>query len=298
MSVAPKRPKGPQLNAMRAFEAAARHVSFVAAAEELNVTAGAISQHVKTLESWAGMPLFRRNAQGVELTRAGRALIADFTVAFDGLADATRALRNLKPDADFHIAALPSIAQLWLPKRLSRIRERFPQVNFSVTAMETPPSLARELFDLSIFFAVPDGSPCQIRLCRDEIAPVCAPAMLDRIQGEDGFDGITLLHDLTWANDWALWSETSGVPIRAPKTGPQFSLYSLAVEEAKAGAGALMGHLCLIEDALATGALATMHGTTCSSGNSLVVDLPRKPQRRPETDQIVALLADCPQACP
>ncbi|MCL6283641.1 LysR family transcriptional regulator [Ruegeria sp. 2012CJ41-6] len=292
MSVAPKRPKGPPLNAMRAFEAAARHISFVAAAEELNVTAGAISQHIKTLEGWAGMPLFRRNAQGVELTREGQALLADFTKAFDALADATRALRDLKPNADFQIAALPSIAQLWLPKRLGKIRECYPQINFSVTAMETPPSLSRELFDLSIFFSVPDGSPNQICICQDKIIPVCAPSLLNRKQGDQGFEGISFLRDQTWANDWPMWSQNSGVQIRNSENGPQFSLYSLAVEEAKAGAGVLMGHLCLIEDALTAGALTVMHDVSCSTGNSLVIQVPRMPRQRSETKRIVQLLAN------
>ena len=130
MSVAPRRPKGPPLNAMRAFEAAARHISFVAAADELNVTPGAISQHIKTLEAWAETPLFKRNAQGVALTRAGQSLVTAFTDAFDSMAHATRALRNLNPNPGFHIATLPSIAQLWLPKRLARARAQFPQISF------------------------------------------------------------------------------------------------------------------------------------------------------------------------
>ena len=84
MSVTPKRPKGPPLNAMRAFEAAARCNSFVLAAEELNVTAGAISQHIKALEDWAGVPLFERQAKGVSLSTAGRSLLPQFKRAFDG----------------------------------------------------------------------------------------------------------------------------------------------------------------------------------------------------------------------
>ncbi|MFA3920508.1 LysR family transcriptional regulator [Ruegeria hyattellae] len=290
MSVAPKRPIGPPLNAMRAFEAAARHVSFVGAAEELNVTPGAISQHIKTLESWADTLLFRRNAQGVELTQGGQALLADFTAAFDALSNATHTLRNLKPNADFHIAALPSIAQLWLPKRLRNIREHFPQINFSVTAMENPPNLSRELFDLSIFFAIPDGSANQICICRDEIAPVCAPSLLKRIQVDRDFEGISFLHDQTWAHDWSMWSKNSGVQIRNSQSGPQFSLYSLAVEEAKAGAGVLMGHLCLIEDALSSGSLTAMHSTSCSTDNSLIVQVPHASRRRSETDQVMLLL--------
>jgi len=288
MSVTPKRPKGPPLNAMRAFEAAARHESFVAAGEDLNVTPGAISQHIKTLESWTGMPLFCRSAQGVELTEAGKSLVSEFTSAFDGVASATRALQNLKPNADFHIAALPSVAQLWLPKRLSKVRAHLPQINFSVTALEEPPSLSRELFDMSIFFGVPDGHSDQICVFADVIAPVCAPAL--GVHGA-GLYSATLLHDLTWANDWAFWSETTSVPLKDPESGPQFSLYSLAVEEAKAGAGVLMGHKCLIEEALVSGLLVPAHEKYCDTGRSLLIDLPHQSRRRPQTDQVVGLLS-------
>lgn len=290
MSVAPKRPKGPPLNAMRAFEAAARNVSFVAAADELNVTPGAISQHIKALEHWAGTPLFRRNAQGVELTQAGQSLVAEFTAAFDSLANATRALRGLRPNAEFHIAALPSVAQLWLPKRLNKIREHFPTITFSVTAMETAPSLSRELFDLAIFFDVPDGSADQIPLCPDEIAPVCAPSLVRRFEGQDIWAEIPLLHDQTWFDDWQQWSKAAGLALDNIHSGPQFSLYSLAVEEAKAGAGALIGHLNLIEDALNDGSLIQMHDTSSTTARALLVQLPSKSQRRTETDAIAHLL--------
>ena len=287
MSVAPKRPKGPPLNAMRAFEAAARHISFVAAADELNVTPGAISQHIKTLEHWAGTPLFLRNAQGVKLTDAGAALVPEFTTAFDRLADATRSVRNLQPHAEFHIAALPSVAQLWLPKRLSKVRAKLPHINISVTALENPPSLERDLFDLSIFFGSTEASPNQIPLCRDEIIPVCAPALKDRTTA---FEGVSLLHDQTWADDWPIWSRAAIETLPSPTSGPHFSLYSLAVEEAKAGAGILMGHLCLIEDALANGDLVRAHAQAADTGRSLLMTLPDKTRLRPETGQVADLL--------
>ena len=287
MSVAPKRPKGPPLNAMRAFEAAARHVSFVAAADELSVTPGAISQHIKTLEDWAGTALFRRNAQGVELTAAGASLVTRFTTAFDALANATRALRSLGAGVDFQIAALPSVAQLWLPERLSKIRAQFPQINFSVTAMEFPPNLSRDLFDLAIFFDNPTSSPDSRPICADDIVPVCAPG--PQTQALD-FQTATLLHDQTWVGDWALWAKETGTPIGDPQRGPKFSLYSLAVEEAKAGAGVLIGHLCLLEAALAKGSLKRVSEHTCNTGRSLCAQMPDETRRRPETDQVVALL--------
>ena len=287
MSVAPKRPKGPPLNAMRAIEAAARHVSFVAAADELNVTPGAISQHIKTLEDWAGTALFRRNAQGVELTASGASLVARFTLAFDALADATRALRNMAPEVDFHIAALPSVAQLWLPSRLSKIRAQFPQITFSVTAMEDPPNLSRDLFDLAIFFDNPNGSPDSKPICDDNIVPVCAAG--PRTETLD-FQTATLLHDQTWLDDWALWAKETGTPIGDPQRGAKFSLYSLAVEEAKAGAGVLIGHLCLLEAALATGSLQRASELICNTGCALCAQMPDERRRRPETDQVVELL--------
>lgn len=292
MSVAPKRPKGPPLNAMRAFEAAARHVSFAAAAEELNVTAGAISQHIKTLEDWAGVRLFSRNAQGVELTSEGQSLVSDFKTAFDGLAQAARTLRNLQPNSDFHIAALPSVAQLWLPAPLKKVRAAFPEITFSVTALETPPALDRELFDLSIFFVEPDGSEDQICLCRDEIVPVCAPGLLEGTTVERILADAPRLQDQTCADDWALWARTAGIELARTNAGPQSSLYSLALEEAKAGAGVLIGHLCLIEDTLAAGDLVRLHGTTADTGKCLAVQLPEKARRRRHADDIANFLRE------
>lgn len=292
MSVLPHRPKGPPLNAMRAFEAAARHVSFIAAADELSVTPGAISQHVKTLETWAGVSLFRRHAQGVELTAAGRSLLRDFTQAFDALAIATHRLRNLHPNAELHIAALPSIAQLWLPPRLARIRKARPDLNISVTAMETPPSLGRELFDLSVFFAAPDAGADQIVLGDDEIFPVCAPTLAKRISSPADLNSMVLLHDQTWNEDWTLWTKQSGISLDDPRKGPKYSLYSLAVEEAKSGAGVLMGHARLIEDALRSGQLVVIFEERALSRHSLVLNLPHKSRRHPEVDAIVTLLKD------
>ncbi|MCR9214998.1 MAG: LysR family transcriptional regulator [Proteobacteria bacterium] len=290
MSVAPPRPKGPPLNAMRAFEAAARHCSFVAAGEELNVTPGAVSQHVKTLETWSGVSLFQRNAQGVELTAAGRSLLKDFSDAFDAIAVATHSLRNLSPDADVHIAALPSIAQLWLPTRLGKIRGHFPDLNFSVTALETPPSLTRDLFDLSVFFGVPDDSLNQIVLAPDEVFPVCSPKLAKQIAKGQKLDSFALLHDQTWHDDWATWSKNSGIPLEDPESGPRYSLYSLAVEEAKAGAGILLGHTCLLEEALAAGTLVPVFDKSYSSGRSLILSLPHASRRRAEINDIGKLL--------
>ena len=156
--------------------------------------------------------------------------------------------------------------------------------------MEAPPSLSREMFDVAIFIGTPRGSEDEVVICEDQIIPVCAPSVIAQFQ-DTGFDDIPLLHDQTWADDWLSWSKTAGVDLSDPQDGPRFSLYSLAVEEAKAGAGALMGHTCLIEDLIASNILATMDHGPVSTGKALILKMPATSERRPETDQIVSLLA-------
>lgn len=123
------------MNALRAFEAAARLGGFLSAAEELCVTPGAVSQQIKTLELWTGASLFRRRSQGVELTDLGRDVAADFSAAFDAMGMATRALQNGAGRGKISIATLPSVAQLWLSPRLPTLRAAFPEIEISISAM-------------------------------------------------------------------------------------------------------------------------------------------------------------------
>ena len=111
MSISPPRPKGPPLNALRSFEAAARHGSFTVAAAELCVTPGAVAQQVKSLEAWSSAKLFKRKAHGIELTALGSSLLPEFAQAFDGLGAAIQSLRSQAMPEQIRIAALPSVAQ-------------------------------------------------------------------------------------------------------------------------------------------------------------------------------------------
>ncbi|MBO6896069.1 MAG: LysR family transcriptional regulator [Shimia sp.] len=288
MSVLPNRPKGPPLNALRAFEAAARLQSFVAAGEELGVTPGAVSQHIKTVEAWAQVTLFRRQAQGVSLTAEGRDVAKAFTRAFDAMAEATQTLRNLSPTTEIHIAALPSVAQLWLPPRLGHLRALRPELKISVTAMETPPSLTRDLFDLALFIDTPTGVPEERVLAEDVLFPVCAPTLIEA----HAFTDTPLLHDQTWSEDWRLWSEATGTDVGDPTMGPRYSLYGLAVEEAKSGAGLLMAHGCLIAPLIETGTLCRVSETEVVTGKALVMTLPHTSRRRAGLVEIADLLSD------
>ncbi len=177
MPIEPPRPKSPPLNALHAFEAAARHGAFTAAAAELCVTPGAVAQQIKNLENWVGAPLFDRQAQGVTLTRLGAETARDLTLAFDQIGSASQKLRIGGRPAEMRIAALPAIAQLWLSPRLPAIRKTAPEIAISVFALETPPNMRREHFDLCIFYEATEGAATTINLGPDEIFPVAAPGV-------------------------------------------------------------------------------------------------------------------------
>ena len=255
MSLTPPRPKGPHLNALRAFEAAARLGSFTAAAEELSVTPGAVTQHIKTLEAWAETQLFFRNARGVKLTPLAEELLPGFTQAFDQLGFSVHALRNKATPQKIKVAALPAIAQLWLAPRLGLLRQVAPEISVSVVALDTPPNLAREPFDMTLFFSADPLDENEIKIADDRIFPVCAPTVAARLNSIDDLAHETLLHDGAWGNDWDIWLKNQTGANQVQRAGTTHSLYSIALEEARHGGGVLIAHETLVENLLDRGDL-------------------------------------------
>ena len=271
----------PPLNALRAFEAAARHESFAKAADELGVTPAAVSHQIKSLEEWLGSPLFVRHAQGLHLTEPGRAAMPAFSTAFDGLGLAVQELRVATPRAQVSIAALPSVAQLWLTPRLPRLRTAFPKARPSIYALEAPPDFRREPFDLAIFF-VREGQPGSrsFKICDDLIFPVCTPEIGATLRSPADLAAHPLLWDTSWVDDWACWLAGAGVTGLSPNAGPAFSLYSLAVQAALDGAGVLIAHRALVAGSLASGALVAPFGSQANTGLSLAILAPDRPAAR------------------
>jgi DNA-binding transcriptional LysR family regulator len=250
MPVAPPRPKDLPLTALRAFEAAARLHGFAAAAQELGVTPGAVTAHIKQLEAALGAPLFTRTPRGVRLTALGNQCIPAFIAAFDALGIAVNDLRAAASPRTVHIATLPAIAQLWLSPRLPALRAAAPDITISITALEHPPNLKRSPYDLSLFFSEdPKG-----RLAPDTLFPVCAPALAARLAGPQDIARFPCLSDATWSDDWHIWGQSLPAAPTIPQ-GPTFSLYALAVEECVNGAGLLIGHETLIARHIADGRL-------------------------------------------
>lgn len=291
MSLSPPRGPGLPLNALRAFEAAARLGGFAAAAEELCVTPGAVAQQVKSLEAMIGAPLFHRLAHGVELTERGAAAAADLSEAFDRLGAAAAALRAGAGPRTVRIVALPAIAQLWLSPRLPGLRKAAPDVIISVSATERAPHMLRESADLAIFFDEAEGAAERVDLGPDVIFPVCAPSVARRLRRPADLAREVLLTDAAWPDDWRLWSAAAeGAPARPPR-GPVFSLYSLAVETAESGGGVLMGHAQLLRQRLKSGRLIAPFAERVSTGRRLTISLTSRAAQNPAAARVASILA-------
>ncbi|MDH5354990.1 MAG: LysR substrate-binding domain-containing protein [Gammaproteobacteria bacterium] len=286
----PRKPRSPPLNALRAFESAARLGGFKAAANELSVTPGAVAQHIKTLESWAGAALFERMSQGVRLTPLGETVAEDFADAFDRLGQAVIRLRADANPRQIRIAVLPSIAQLWLSQRLPLARARAGSTTISITALDSPPNLYREPFDISIFFHQKKVEDHGIKVCDDSIFPVCAPALAEGLRRPADLAGMTFLHDTRWARDWELWLSTVAPDLRIDSRGPGFSLYSLALQEVQNGAGVIMGHEPLVRASLENGSLVAPFEQTVKLSQCLMITTPHAVRKNSLIEQIITTL--------
>jgi LysR family glycine cleavage system transcriptional activator len=285
MPVAPPPARDLPLNALRAFEAAARLGTFAAAAVELGVTAGAVTAHVKALEARLGTRLFDRDARGVRLTAAGARAAPSLTAAFDALAAATRDLREAGAPARVHIAALPAVAQLWLPQQLAALQRVTPDLQVSITALEAPPNLKRAPHDLTLFYGGPGEGTLVAAV---DLLPVCTPEVAAGLRRPEDLTDVPCLSDAVWADDWAHWA-AAVLPGFVPR-GPVFSLYAVAVEAALAGGGVLMGHSALVARHLATGALVAPFPQRVPLGRGVRLRLARSPVPGGAVAQVAAAL--------
>jgi LysR family glycine cleavage system transcriptional activator len=294
MPIQAPRPRLPSLNALRAFEAAARLGHFGKAADEIGVTPSAVAQQVRQLEEWLGRPLFHRLAHGVRLTDPAREALPQLVEGFDALGQAVRQLRTIHGSKELSICALPSIAQIWLSPRLPRLRKAFPGLQVSLSVSDEPPDFRRDLFDLALFYVSHASEDVTaVFLADDALFPVCAPELLPdgptRLSpGELAHQ--TLLHDAVWRTDWARWLKFAGVRGVDPLRGPVFSLYSLAIESAIAGGGFLMGRRTLLGGMLTAGLLVAPFGIEMPLPDRLAITMPKKAPPSPSRAEVVSWL--------
>ncbi len=248
----------PPLNALRAFEAAARHLSFTKAADELNVTQAAISHQVKALEERLGMILFRRLNRALLLTDAGQGYLPPLREAFDQMAEATERLSAHDARRTLTITTLPSIASKWLVPRLGRFRETHPDIDVRIDASLHLTDFARENVDVALRYGRGkwDGMRTD-RLMTEDFFPVCGPALLaGRHPLREPADILhhTLLHDDS-RTDWTMWFLAAGIEGGEPTRGPAFTDSSLVLQAAVDGQGVALGRSSLAAADLEAGRL-------------------------------------------
>jgi LysR family glycine cleavage system transcriptional activator len=274
----------PPLNALRAFEAAARHASFSAAGKELNVTHGAVSHQVRGLEEHLGVLLFHRTGRAVALTAEGRRLLPALTEAFDRIG---RAVAELGGEADrpLAIGVEPSFAARWLVLRLARFRQAHPGIEVSLLPSTQLVDFDREDVDLAIRYGR-GGWPGLIveRLMDDTYFPVAAPEIASRLAKPADLAGETLLHEES-TSYWQAWLELAGVAdVVDAGRGPRFTESSLALQAAAAGQGVALGGAALGGLDLADGRLVRPFALESPSEARYWLVRPPRSRRNPKAE--------------
>jgi LysR family glycine cleavage system transcriptional activator len=248
----------PPLNAIRAFEAAARHLSFTRAADELNVTQAAVSHQIKALEEHLGLALFRRLNRALLLTDEGQALLQPAGEALDLIAGAVERLRSQDSTRVLTVSTLDSIAAGWLVPRLRRFRAREGDIDVRITTTDHLVDFVRDDVDMAIRYGRGEWPGVTARrLMTEELFPVCSPALLENgppLNTPSDLRHYTLLHD-DMHEDWPMWLMAAGATEVDATRGPRFSHSHLVIQGAIAGQGVVLGRSALITSELASGRL-------------------------------------------
>lgn len=255
----------PPLNALRAFEAAGRHLSFTRAAEELSVTPAAVSHQVNTLEQYLGVRLFRRHPRGLLLTEVGQRALPGVSTGFDRFAEAMSGLRSLDSEQPLRISVTPSLASRWLVPRLEDFRTAHPGIEVRIDAGEQLSDLRRDDVDVGLRYGTGQYPGMHVEcIGTQRVFPVCSPwlAQGDKPLREPAdLRQHTLIH-VDWvrgdmaAPAWRDWLKTAGVAGKVDyRAGPRFTHHSMSLQSALAGHGVALGSTLLVIDDLAAGRL-------------------------------------------
>jgi LysR family transcriptional regulator, glycine cleavage system transcriptional activator len=249
----------PPLNALRAFDAAARCGNFTRAAQELFVTQGAVSRHVATLEDWLKVKLFERGRHGIALTPQGQAYFATIRTALDQIELGTRQLQRSPDERRLRIKLPPTFAIRWLIPRLARFHAAHPEIDVQITTSHQRADFEREEVDVSIHWepAQPEG-PGHRRLFGDTLLPVCAPGLLQRgppLTQPGDLARHVLLCSMNRPNDWPAWLAAAGAHGVDGNSGLKFENAALAYQAAADQLGVIVALLPFVRDDLAAGRL-------------------------------------------
>lgn len=236
----------PPLGWLRAFEAAARHLSFTHAAMELNLTQAAISKHVKSLELHLRHQLFIRRTRSLQLTKTGEAYVPKVRDAFERLAVGTREVFGGRRSKELTLRCAVSFAVNWLAPRLPDYLALHPGRNIRIISSVWNDALDQDSFDLDIQYGNGHWPGVLIRqLTWETITPLCTPSLATQLKQPDDLQNQRLLHVLGYQEGWGTWLQAAGAKAVNPGQGLQFDTSLTAFAVAASGGGVALGRLSL-----------------------------------------------------
>jgi len=257
----------PPLSALRAFEAAARHMSFSKAADELHVTPAAISHQIHALEEDLGVRLFHRMNRSIELTASARILLPGLSEAFSGIQSSVRRLRAHNDTGTLTVTSSPSFAAKWLVLRLHRFQEQHPEIDVRISATDEVVDLTKGDFDIAIRYGGGKYPGLDVELLfTNEVFPACSPQLLTAgppLRTPGDLFRHTLIHDQAIERDplvptWPMWLKAAGVNNVPATAGLTFNNMHLALDAAIAGHGVVLAYSNLAAADLAAGRLVRL----------------------------------------
>ncbi|CAO3413324.1 transcriptional regulator GcvA [Azospirillum argentinense] len=277
----------PPLNTLRLFEAAGRHQSFKAAAEELHLTPSAVSHGIQTLEDWLGVELFLRGNRSLSLTPAGHAYLPRVRDALQSLALATESVPGRAPSGRLSVSAAPTFALRWLIPRLPAFRERHPAITVALDTAHRVVEFPRDGIDAGIRLGRGDWPGlAALKLMEEDLVPVAAPALAARIACPADLATVPLLHVADVSEDWTAWAEAAGLPPSALddglKRGLRLDAIHMAVDAAVRGLGVIIGRRPTVDPELTSGQLVEVMGPRLRAKSAYWLVTAQDSLRRPE----------------
>jgi LysR family glycine cleavage system transcriptional activator len=271
------RPRLPPLNAIKAFEAAARLGSFSRAAEELNVTHGAVSRQVRSLEEWLGAPLFRRTSRNAAPTQAGTDFLAEAGPALDRLAEASRRVRSSSlAQGILNVASIPTFSMRWLIPRLSEFQRDHPGLELRIVNAST--SAERFRMEADVVISGPSSQPGWVgtRFMGEAMVPLLSPDLMTScpLRAPRDLKRHTLLHSATRRRAWSRWLSAAGIPDLKPINEQVFEHFYFAIQAALAGLGVVVGPLALVAEEVRDGRLLMPIGEPALRARGYFVHVP------------------------
>ncbi|GAB1439780.1 transcriptional regulator GcvA [Providencia sp.] len=262
----------PPLNALRVFDAAARHLSFTKAAEELFVTQAAVSHQMKSLEDFLGLKLFRRRNRSLLLTEDGQSYYLDIKEIFSSLNEATRKLQARSAKGALTVSLSPSFAIQWLVPRLSGFNQAYPGIDVRIQAVDREEDKLADDVDVAIFYGRGNWSGLRTdRLYAEYLMPVCSPSLLtggNQLKNPEDLAKHTLLHDSS-RRDWQAYVKQLELQnVVNVQQGPIFSHSAMVIQAAVHGQGIALTNNVMAKNEIDAGRLVCPFSEVLVSKNA------------------------------